>query len=343
MATIKDVARDAGVSVGTVSNVINGAKVGDEKRALVENSIKKLDYRVSGWARGLKTQRTDCVLIILPSLENPFFTMLLSALEKKLYACKKQIFLCISDGDKEKEAKFIELAVENKIDGIIGITYSNIEEYLTEPIVFVSLDRHLQAFFPIPVVASDNRLGGRTAAEVLHRGGCHKLLCLLTISSRNTEVRKRKTGFEEYCQENDIFYNSIEISENQIKSIYSSFESRKLIHDILLAYMNSDFGDGCIDGIFASTDHLGIVICEELRKMGKRVPEDVQVIGFDGLKLINQGDVLISSIEQPVELLAETAVDSLLKLLNHEEVPDVTNLPIRFVDGGTTKTRYSDV
>lgn len=335
MATIKDVARDAGVSVGTVSNVINGAKVGDEKRTLVENSIKKLDYHVNAWARGLKTQRTDCVLVILPSLENPYFTMLLSCLEKKLSACGKNLFLCISDGDKEKEARFIELANENKIDGIIGITYSNIEEYLTDSMLFVSMDRRFHS--SIPVVACDNLAGGRLAAEILHKGGSQNLLCLLTISSLHTEVRKRKKGFEEYCQEHELFYNIIEFSEKQVKSIYSSFESRNLIHNLLLAYLNSDLGNGCIDGIFASTDHLAIVVCEELKKLGKRVPEDIQVIGFDGLRLINQGDPLISSIGQPVELIAETAVDNLLRLMNHEEVEDITNLPIRFVDGGTTR------
>lgn len=335
MATIKDVARDAGVSVGTVSNVINGVKVGDEKRTLVENSIKKLDYHVNAWARSLKTQRTDCVLVILPNLENPFFTMLLSCLEKKLSACGKQLYLCISDGDKEKEAKFIEMANQNKIDGIIGITYSNIEEYLNDSMLFVSLDRHFHS--SIPVVASDNKEGGRVAAEILHKGGSRNLLCLMTISSLDTEVRKRKDGFEEYCQEHDLLYNSIEFSEKQVWSIYSSFKSKNLIHKILQLYMDNDFGNGSVDGIFASSDHLAIVICEELRGMGKRVPEDVQVIGFDGLKLINQGGPLVSSIEQPVELMAETAVDYLMRLMNREDVENITDLPVRFVDGNTTR------
>lgn len=334
MATIKDVARDAGVSVGTVSNVINGAKVGDKKRIQVENSIKKLDYHVNAWARGLKTQKTDSVLVILPGLENPYFTMLLSCLEKKLSVCKKQLILCISDGDKQKEREFIELASQNKIDGIIGITYSKIEEYLTDSMAFVSMERRFHS--SIPVISCDNRLGGWMAAEALYERGSKNLLCVMTISSLDNEARKRRKGFEEYCQEHEVFYNSVEFSETQVKSIYSSFESRNLIHRVLQVYMD-DMGNGCIDGIFASTDHLAIVICEELRRMGKRVPEDVQVIGFDGLKLINQGEPLISSIEQPVQLIAETAVETLMRLMNHEEVESITNLPVRFVDGGTTR------
>ena len=71
--------------------------------------------------------------------------------------------------------------------------------------------------------------------------------------------------------------------------------------------------------------------------MGKHIPEDLQVIGFDGLRLLNYGSPLVSSIEQPVELLARTCVDMLMKILNHEEVHSITNLPVRFVEGGTTK------
>ena len=105
VTTIKDVAKDAGVSVGTVSNVINGARVGKEKKILVEQSIQKLGYEVNTLARGLKTQKTDYVVVILPELENPFFSLILSNIEKALSERGKQIVICISGGDAEKEVK----------------------------------------------------------------------------------------------------------------------------------------------------------------------------------------------------------------------------------------------
>ncbi len=330
MVTIKDVARDAGVSVGTVSNVINGARVGEEKRVLVERSIRKLGYEVNPLARGLKTQKTDYVVVILPELENPFFSMILSSLEKALSAKGKQMVLCISDGDENKEEKFINLAKRNKIDGIIGITYSNIDKYLTDSMAFVSIDRHFCS--DIPYVSSDNLNGGRLAAEHLHLGGSKNLLFFQTISSLDSEAHKRKNGFEEYCMEYGISYSCVEFSEKQVSSIYTSFGSRNLIRNVLNAYINTN-----VDGIFASSDHLAIVIGEELTKMGKRIPEDIQLIGFDGLQLLNCGRPLISSIEQPVSMIAETCVDLLMKILNHEEVHSITNLPVRFVDGGTTR------
>ena len=118
MATIKDVAMDAGVSVGTVSNVINGGNVSEERKQRVEQSIQKLGYQVNGIARKMRTQRTDYVVVILPDVTNPFYSMLLQGLERALSAYGKQPLLCISDGEKEKEIKYIEMAKANKVDGI---------------------------------------------------------------------------------------------------------------------------------------------------------------------------------------------------------------------------------
>ena len=109
MATIKDVAMDAGVSVGTVSNVINGGNVSEERRQRVEQPIQKLGYQVNGIARKMRTQRTDYVVVILPDITNPFYSLLLQGLEHALSAYDKQPLLCISDGEKEKEIKYIEM------------------------------------------------------------------------------------------------------------------------------------------------------------------------------------------------------------------------------------------
>ena len=90
MVTIKDVARDAGVSVGTVSNVLNGGRVSEARRKLVEASIEKLGYQVNTLAKGMRMQKTDYVVVILPNLINPYFALLLDALESELSAVGKQ-------------------------------------------------------------------------------------------------------------------------------------------------------------------------------------------------------------------------------------------------------------
>lgn len=333
MVTIKDVAQDAGVSVGTVSNVLNGGNVSAKPRLLVEGSINRLGYQVNPLARGIRVQRTNQIAVILPNVTNLLFGMFLEELEHLLSLAGKRVLLCLSDNDVKKEAEYFRMAGSGGADGIIGVTYSNVEEYVTEHLPFVSFERRFPA--GIPCVSSDNYRGGRMAAENLVRRGAKNLLFFQMISSRDNEVRRRRTGFEEYCSEYGIPYSCVEFSEQQVQSIYSAYSSRSLIRDVLKAYVNGK-PDRKIDGIFAGSDHVALTIVEELRALGNRVPEDVQVIGYDGLRFMNQGPYLVSSIRQDMHLAAGACVDRLMRMLDGEQVPSCTDLEVTFVEGGTT-------
>ena len=335
MVTIKDVARDAGVSVGTVSNVLNGGRVSEERRKLVEHSIEKLGYQVNTLAKGMRMQRTDYVVVILPNLINPYFAILLDELERELSSIGKQTLLCLSNDNAEQEIKFLEMAKQNKVDGIIGVTYSNVEGYLSEDMAFVTIDRHYKSH--IPCVAGDNWMGGWLAAEHLHKRGATNLLGFMTMSSMDSEVRKRRSGFTQYCMEHDLPCNNIELSEKQICSVYESYGSRQLINSMLRVYVDSSMGEHSIDGIFTSSDHLAVLVREELESMGKKVPEDVQIVGYDGLLLLNQGKPIVSSIRQPVKEIARQSVKCLVDLLNTGKAESVIDLPVEFQEGPTTK------
>lgn len=114
-------------------------------------------------------QKTDYVVVILPNLINPYFALLLDALESELSAVGKQVLLCLSGDDAEREVAFMDMAKQNKVDGIIGVTYSKVEEERIENMAFVSIDRHYKSH--IPCVAGDNWQGGWLAAENLHKRG----------------------------------------------------------------------------------------------------------------------------------------------------------------------------
>ena len=333
MVTIKDVAQDAGVSVGTVSNVINGGNVSEERKSRVEASIQKLGYQGNGLARAMRTQRTDYVVVMLPNITNPFYNMLVRDLEKALTNVGKQLVLCISDGDHKKEIKYIEMAKHNKVDGVIGVTFSNVEKYIEDSVVYVSIERCLPG---VPCVSCDNYGGGWMAADSLIRRDAKNLLFFQTISSVENEVCKRRYGFEACCEVNNVTYASVSFSEQQVPCIYSSFSARNLINNVLRAHVGNHGKGARPDGIFAGTDHLAVVIMEELCSMGLRVPEDVQVIGYDGLKMLNTGRQLVSSIYQDTELIAKMSVDCLERLLNGEKVENIINLPVTFIEGGST-------
>ena len=122
--TMKDVAREAGVSIGTVSKVINGIPVGESYRRRVEAAIRALGYHVNTYARGLKTNKTNCVALVMPSLRHPFFAHLTDELAACLMRRGYRSLLMITDFDPEAEQKCFDMVRQNKADGVIALTYS---------------------------------------------------------------------------------------------------------------------------------------------------------------------------------------------------------------------------
>ena len=171
-------AKEAGVSLGTVSKVINGIPVGEEYRKKVEQAIKELDYHLNAYARGLKSNRTNTIAVILPTIAHPYFGLIAHCINSSLQKRGYRMLLCDTDYDNEKEQEMIRMAEQNKVDGIIALTYDPKLEAPSE-INSVSIDRYLGA--NIPCVASDNYAGGRLAAEKLMENGCRKLASCASV------------------------------------------------------------------------------------------------------------------------------------------------------------------
>lgn len=177
--TIKDVAREAGVALGTVSKVVNGLSVREPYKHKVEDAIRKLDYHVNSYAQGLKSNRTDTVALLVPNLWDPFFSILTHHINRELQARRCRMFLCTTDFNPDLEQEYVTMLQNNKVDGIIGLTY-NPQLEVPEGIPFVSIDRSMGPH--IPCVASDNFQGGQMAAEKLADLGCTNV----ALPCRNT-------------------------------------------------------------------------------------------------------------------------------------------------------------
>ena len=326
-ATMKDVAREAGVALGTVSKVINNIPVGEEYKVKVEEAIKKLGYEVDVYARGMKKQKTDTVALIIPNLLHPFFASFAYYLEVELSKHNYKLLVCNSDGHAEKEVRYINMAKQNKVDGIVGITYSDIDKEVSNNCRFVSIDRHFTNS-NIPYVSSDNYEGGKIAAKKLIEIGCKNLAFIRTGSNIYGETYKRKNGFMDVCEENRISYKILDLVE--------PFESlEKSCSEFLEENMSN--GKLLIDGIFFSTDILAMRVKKIIESYGFSIPNDVKLIGYDGIKLVQELDYLVSSIRQPVDLMAKKCVEIIISLINKQTVSKVNYLPVEFVEGGTTK------
>lgn len=326
--TMKDVAREAGVALGTVSKVVNGIPVGPVYRQKVEAAIKSLHYEVNTYARGLKTQKSNLIALIIPGTLNPFFAAFTDYTEAALYARGLKLLLCCADGVPEKEISYLNLATQNKVDGIIALTYSDIGEYVSQNIPLVVFDRFFENH-TIPRVASDNFAGGCLATEKLLELGCRHPVYIRFHSVFPGESDKRKDGYLYACQKHGLVPDLLDMVDND--------NSVQQMRDFILNHKNPD-GSLRFDGIFAHTDYHGHLLLKLLRQEGYRVPEDVQIIGFDGIHKFGDDseDYFISTICQPIKLLAEKCVEILLTP-DRTSIPSLTLLPVKYVFGGTTR------
>lgn len=325
MATMKDVAQRAGVGVGTVSRVINHVP-GIKKSTLVkvEEAIKELNYIPDEYARGLKTKSSRTIALILLSIWHPFFSEFAYYVEKRLYKEGYKLLLCNSNGDPEEEAKYIKMLKQNKIDAIIAITYSDIEQYIYSNIPFVSLDRYFDK--KVSYVTSDNYNGGKLAAKELLAHGVKNIAYVGSYSKYPNATMLRKEGFDDYLKEHGIKYREVFLHEP-----VSEAEFGKQFLDMLTAHPE-------IDGVFCHTDFLLLTLRKVLIQHGYRVPEDIQLIGFDGIKMDSDHSLGISTIAQPVEKLANGAVDLVLqKIANPEQKVEAKMFPVKYINGNTTK------
>ena len=320
--TMKDVAQESGLSLATVSKVINGLPVGKASRQKVEAAIKKLGYQVNNYARALKSNKTYSVALVLPSLKHPFFAYLTDELTKSLMNRGYRAILMITNYDPDAEQKSFAMVRSNKMDGVIALTYSPDLE-VGDSISIVTIDRHLGE--DIPCVSSDNFRGGELAAKKLIELGCRKLLFMRITARIPGEPNKRCAGFESVCQSRNIDYETLLLMDDEPEEpIFQFLENH--IHDGELAY----------DGIFCNSDILASKVIRFLSERNIRIPDQVQLIGYDGIIDRFTDRYVCSTIEQPIAQMAETAVNL---LLNPDENTAGANicLPVRYVSGGTTK------
>lgn len=325
--TMKDVAKEAGVALGTVSKVINGIPVRDEYKQKVEEAIQKLDYKVNTYARGLKVQKSNTVTLIVPDVINPFYAAFANYIENALYAKGHFMVLCCSNGLPEKEIESLNMASKNQSDGIITLTYSDIGKYVPRDLPLISFDRLFDNDFT-PRVASDNFTGGIMATEKLLELGCKRPAFIRFKSSFAGEADKRMTGYLHACHTHHIEPLFIDESTTcDSKAAITAFIEKHRKPDGILAF----------DGIFANTDSHAYEAMKILQSMGYLVPEDIQIIGFDGIHKFGDPnkELFVSSICQPVQALAETCVDLVLTKERHN-IPRLTLLPVSYQYGGTT-------
>lgn len=327
MASIREVAKRAGVSPATVSRVINGtARVDEEKREQVEKAIEETGFRPNELARALYRKSSKIIGVIVPDIENPFFSELAKAIEKEAYEQEYRILLCNSDDQKEKELANLQMLAQLQADGVILMTNtgekSQSYEAVSMPIVFV--DRRLDEMGQISVIEADHYAGGKLAAEHLIACGCRKITCIRGPQELSSG-KKRYEGYREVCRQYSM-------KERFVDSTYKYEDGAKAAEEVLRRYPDTD-------GIIACNDMTAVSVYKVLQKRGYRVPDDIQIIGFDGVKFGRFLTPELTTVAQPIKEMGKCAVQMILGTVKELPRDREMKFPMMLIKGETTKNK----
>lgn len=325
MPTIKDVALQAGVSVTTVSRVLNNrGYLSEELKKKVLRAMDELNYRPNELARSLSRSRSNIIGLIIPHVSHPFFGELTGYIEEHAYRNGCKLLLCNSRQDKHKELEYIDMLRASRVDGIImGSHTLEVEAYQQMNLPLVTFDRQISP--GIPYVCSDNYLGGKLATTLLIEKGCRNIAHIGGHPGLNILSRLRSEAFADTAANHHIPHLSLHTDND-------SFDVAA--YERLLAQLFRE--QPGIDGIFAGSDMIAAYALKACQERGRRVPEDVRIVGYDGIALRSMLALPLSTVRQPIEEMGKLAVDLIIRQVHGGSVSAEYILPVTLEEGSTT-------
>ncbi len=314
MATMKDIARLAGVSTSTVSHVINKSRfVSDEIAERVNNAAQQLNYAPSALARSLKMNRTQTIGMLVTTSTNPFFGEVVKGVERSCYHQGYNLILCNTEGDNQRMKASINTLLQKRVDGLLlmcstleGERLDVFDRYPDIPIVVMDWGPILFASDKI----QDNSLqGGYMAAKHLIECG-HKEIGCITGPLIRHQAQMRYEGYKRALAEAGIAINPDWIVESdfECEGGYQAFEK---------LYQRGKLPSA----LFVSNDMMAMGVIQAASQRGLRVPDDLSLIGYDDVHIAKFMTPALTTIHQPKYRLGKAAVDTLLYRL---ENPDTT-------------------
>ncbi|WP_445503088.1 LacI family DNA-binding transcriptional regulator [Microvirga sp. G4-2] len=327
---IADVARLAGVSTATVSRVLaDPNKVRPKTRDLVTEAVRRSGYTPNSVARNLRKRRTMTALVVVPNLANPVFAQILRGIDDELTQSGYGLVIGNLDNCAEREARYVELALSRQVDGIIlmnGRIPESDKRTMREaglPMVAMCAAIHEEK---IPNVVVQDREASRAAVEYLVRLG-HRRLGYIAGPPPNVIAAERLAGFLEGVAAAGLSSQDFVCWEGRFV-----FSAGVAAAEAFLRLRNRP------TGIYASSDESAIGFIKVVRAAGVRVPEDVSVIGFDGIEFADYVEPTLTTFRQPLHELGRRGADVLLKMIRQEMSTEDWNirLPLTLLERDTT-------
>ncbi|MBC7291533.1 MAG: LacI family DNA-binding transcriptional regulator [Actinotalea sp.] len=302
--TVRDVAAEAGVSIATASRALAGqASVDPELVRRVLRASADLGYRANALARALRTQRTDTIGMVVPSISNPYFIAAIEAVELVLAESDRSLLLCDAREDATVEAGRIDLLVHRMVDGLIVVPVATEAsapalEAAAQELPVVQFDRFVDAV-PTDFVGSDNTVGVRACVDHLRRRGARRIAFVGAQPTTSTAA-ERLRAFRDCVGVEDCPDRWLLLGD------FSARWGREAARSLLE-------GEGLPDAIVCGADVIAVALVAELRSAGVTVPEQVAIVSYDDSTLGALTVPPLTSVRQPIEDMAREAV----RLLDH--------------------------
>lgn len=310
--TLKQIAREVGVSPSAVSLVLNDrpCRISDEKRAQIKDTAARLQYVPNQIARSLVTQQSRTLGLIVPNIESRFFSSLAKNLEVRCRERGYALFIMNSDGDPENDSKLVSLLVNRGVDGLFLVVSQEIDPdpaFVSQlgslPVPLVMVDRVVGGV-PCDSVRYDSEQGGYLATECLLEAGHSRIACLVNTAS-NTG-RERLSGYRRALVMHEVPFDESLVFESDY---YIADAARAATH-----VMETD-----ATAVFASSDNIALGVLKALYERDLRVPGDYSMVSYDNSAADALFEPALTAIEQNVSVLSDNAMDLMMGRIKGSE------------------------
>lgn len=329
--TIKDIAKMTGLGIATISKYLNGGNVLPENRILIEKSIKELNFSINEFARGLRTNKSNIVGVIVPQLNNRFFTNIISAIEDILIKKRYAVIVIDCSSNAELEADAINFMITKKVDCIVNFPVCNSGHNLTSalerniPVVLVDrLISNLQN--KVDSVIIDNAEISRQATRLLIQNG-HKNIGIIVGPKDVYTSQERLKGYCDVMEENGIQVRQDYIVYSDYSMEDSIIRTKKILQD------HSE-----ITALYVTNHEMTLGALLAIVESGHKIPDDISFIGFDSMDWANIVKPKLTIVEQPMELIGKRVAEIILQRLSQENSKkEIVTLPASLSIGESVK------
>ena len=320
--TIKEVAARSGVGIGTVSRVLNNSShISETTRKKVLKAIDELNYVPNVAGKRLSQNKSYVLAVLVPIINHPYFANLIAKLEMEADAKGYSLLVASSQHRIDKEKEILKRLAQNEADGALFVTHYEHEPEEFKNLAIVTIDRHLGE--NIPIVTTNNYEATKEGVEYLINKGCKRIAFLGTKPSQASEVILREKAYRDVMKEHNL-------EEIVINKEVKHGEESSVIDELIEKYSE-------IDGVFVSGCILASTLKNKFESLNIRVPEDIQVVSYDG-EFFKNSQKRMTTLEQPLDQMAKKCVELLIDLINKKEnIKMINKFDCHFVKGDTTK------